>query len=593
MKKIVCILFAALLIFSALPLAASADDGAVGFIDYNHGNNANDGLTADTAKKSIGGASGNGVFSLVKDGGTVVVSEKIYFGNSYTWKANGPTVMTAVYDGIDYKNTEPAANPASGVLKMKKGAVLTIASDMTFDDLILHSEHSSEKIVVASGATLTITETILTTTKTDTYFKIEVQKGGKAIINGGKYASVSGDGEWEIGSKAKIGKGEKFDSNGVVGYIDATMGSNKYDGFSEALPKSGLGQMDGTGIVSVVAQGGTVVVSGKMNVSASFAWSTDGKVIITANYDGKDYKDPEPNNNPEFGTFRLKGGINFTVGSDLVLDDLILYQEGAQCNIVVSPGATLTVTDKIITTSNTEAFLNIYVSKGAKAVINGGTFSSVSGEGTIEIGEKATILNDGSASKTIIPIKTASAVCYLDQANGNDANDGETADTAIKGYASGLFKRILGGGTVVVTGGSVIGGSPYNMTQTLVPLTFTSVYGGTDYKTAENCTYRFSNNASMVISSDVIFDNIILLEQEGQTTIKVTNNATLTVTDTAQLVSKLDNGSHYKIIVDKGSFAILSSEAQKVFKIEGEGTVLTYVDGKTEIFKHYLGDNYN
>ena len=85
----------------------------------------------------------------------------------------------------------------------------------------------------------------------------------------------------------------------------------------------------------------------------------------------------------------------------------------------------------------------------------------------------------------------------------------------------------------------------------------------------------------------------ILLENAGQTTIKVTNGATLTVTDKAVLTSTVDSGKHYTVIVEKGCFAILSAEAQKAFKIEGEGTVLTYVDGKSEIFTHYLGNNWN
>ncbi len=592
MKKILCILFAALLIFSALPAIVSADE-AVGFIAYNTGNNANNGLTAATAKKSIGGASGTGVFSLVKNGGTVVISEKMYFGSSYTWKANGHTTITANYGGVDYKNTEPAGNPASGVLKMKSGTAITIASDVTFDDVILHSENGVEKIIVARGATLTVTETVLTTTKTDTYFKIEVQKGGKAIINGGTFASIMGEGEWVLGDKATIGKGEKFDSNGVVGFISYGTGKNSYDGFTEATPKSGLGQMDGSGIVGVVAQGGTVVACGRFYVPNNFAWSTNGKVIITAKYDGKDYKASDPAKDPTSGVFRMKGGTTFTVGSDLVFDDIIIYHDGAQCNIVVAPGATLTINENVITTSSSDTYMNIIVSKRAKAVINGGTFASVSGEGSYKIGDKATILHDKLVTDAAISLKTKTSVCYLDFSKGNNENDGESAATAVKGYAAGLFKRILGGGPVVVSGGSVVGGAPYKMTQTLMPLTFTSNYGGTDYKSKEDCTYRFSKNTTMEISSDVIFDDIILLENEGQTVIKVTNCATLTVTDKAVITSTLDDGAHYKIIVEKGSFAILSEEAQKIFKIEGEGTVLTYVDGKTEIFKHYLGENWN
>ena len=65
-------LFAVLLIFSALPAHVSADE-AVGFIAYNTGNNNNNGLSPATPKKSIGGS---GVFSIVRNGGTVVICEK-------------------------------------------------------------------------------------------------------------------------------------------------------------------------------------------------------------------------------------------------------------------------------------------------------------------------------------------------------------------------------------------------------------------------------------------------------------------------------------------------------------------------------------
>ncbi len=590
MKKLICALFALLLIFSP-SLAAVLADESVGYISYNTGKDTNDGLTAATAKKTIGGAGGKGVFSIVKNGGTVVVAEKMYFGTSYTWKATAPTVITAAYDGVDYKNLEPTANPASGVIKMKHGAVLTISSDVTLDDIILHSEHGAEKIVVSAGATLTLTESVITTSLTDTYYKIEVEKGARAVINGGKYASISGEGEWSIGADATIGKGEQFDANGVVGFVAAGKGSNDNNGFSEETPKSGLGQMDGNGIVSVVAQGGTVVVSGKMSVSTNFAWSANGKVIVTGSYGGKDYKDSEPSNNPDSGAVRFADGVTFTVGTDLVFDDVILYLIGSSANIVVSPGATLTISESVLTTSGKSAYLNVYVSKGAKANINGGTYASVSGEGSYTIGEGVRVLSDKPTINANIPLKTSAAVCYLDQAKGKNTNDGETAAGAVKGYSDGLFKRILGGGTVVVSGGSLIGGSPYNMTQTLMPLTFTSNYDGKDYKTEDGCTYRFSKNTTLVISSDVIYDDIILHESSGQTTIKVTNGATLTVTDKAVLTSTADGGKHYTVIVEKGCFAILSEEAQKRFKIEGEGTVLTYVDGKSELFSHYLGND--
>jgi len=593
MKKLLCAILIALTVFSCLPVAAYASD-AVAFVSYNRGNDANDGLTADTPKKSIGSASGKGCFGLVSKGGTLVVCEKMYFGVSYTWRATGATTITASHGGTSYKNPSPASNPASGVIKLKPGCVLTVASDLTLDDVILHSESVSDSIVVSSGATLTITDTVLTTSKTNTYFKIEVKKGGRAVINGGNYASVTGDGEIVIGGKATVAGGSS-DARGAVCYVSYNYGNSTNDGLTPDTPKSALGQVDGSGIVGVVRQGGTVVVCEKMYVGSSYAWCAGGAVTITANYNGVDYKVDTPATNPASGVLKFKPGSTFTVGSDLTLDDIILFQQNDQCNIVVSPGVTFTVTESVITMSNRPYYMNIYVSKGAKAIINGGTFSTVSGDGIIKIGEKATVLEEKATNDDSFVYSSETTVCYLDYTAGNNANSGENAANAVKDYAAGLFKKMLIGGTAVICGSSRITGTnnQYALPTLPMPLTFTSAYGGEDFRSKEKCDLRFAKNTTLVISSDVCFDSIVLMEEAAQTTLRVTNNATLTVSNTAELRSALSNGAHYKIIVEKGCYAILSAEAQKVFTIEGDGTVLTYVDGKSEIFKHFLGNDFS
>ena len=88
MKKFLYIFLAALVIVSSLSLCAFAKE-SVGYVSYNKGNDANDGLSSTTAKKSIGPVNGKGAVSLVKNGGTLVVSEKMYFGDNYTLDANG------------------------------------------------------------------------------------------------------------------------------------------------------------------------------------------------------------------------------------------------------------------------------------------------------------------------------------------------------------------------------------------------------------------------------------------------------------------------------------------------------------------------
>ncbi|MBR5011755.1 MAG: copper amine oxidase N-terminal domain-containing protein, partial [Clostridia bacterium] len=76
---------------------------------------------------------------------------------------------------------------------------------------------------------------------------------------------------------------------------------------------------------------------------------------------------------------------------------------------------------------------------------------------------------------------------------------------------------------------------------------------------------------------------------EGTNTFKVTNGATLTVADSVSFTTNRADGKHYNLIVEKGAIAILSAEAQKTFNISGDGTVLTYTDGYSEILNKYLG----
>lgn len=589
MKRIICSLLAVLLVLSVLPMAAFASDNVV-YISYNKGNNSNDGLTDASPKKSLGAANGNGAFSVIANGGTMVISEKLYFGDNYTWKANGAATITANYGGKDYKNPSPANNPTSGVMKIKPGCTFTVASDLTLDDMILFSEGSKDTIVVKSGATLTITDSVITKSKSNYNFNIVVEKGAKAVINAGTYSSVTGDGEIILASDVVVSKQTLTENSGAYVYISYNSGKNTNDGLTEATAKQGLGSMDGNGVVSVLKQGGTLVISGKMYVGSSYTWNVKGKTTVTANYGGKDYKNTSPANNPASGVMKMKPGSTFTVASDLTLDDMILFQENAQCTIIVASGATFTVNENVIAMSNKEHFMNVIVAEGGKAVINGGTFSSVSGKGEIVIGEKATILGEAEDIVKEEPAKREPVVCYIDYINGDNANYGESADKAVKSFGDGLFKRMVVGGTAVVSGKATVGGE-YTMPTLVKPVTFTSVYGGVDYRTKEETAFSLTENSTLTIASDVKFENIVILANEGTNTVKVSNGATLTIADSVSFKSGRADGKHYNLVVEKGATAILSAEAQNTLNVSGEGLVLTYVDGNSEILNKYLGIN--
>lgn len=588
MKRILYVLLAALLILSALSVTVLAASDVV-YVSYNKGNNANNGLSDTAPKKSLGAANGNGAFGVIANGGTMVISEKLYFGDNYTWQANGATTITANYSGKDYKNASPATNPTSGVLKIKPSCTLTVKSDLTLDDLILFSEGSKDTILVTNGATLTITDTVVTLSKSTYNFNIVVEKGAKAIVNAGTYSSITGEGDITVANSVKVSKQSLIEASGAYAYISYNGGSNNNDGLSETTPKQGLGNADGNGAVSLLNKGGTLVISGKLYIGSSYTWNTKGKVTITANYGGKDYKNTEPASNPASGALKMKPGSTLTVASDLTLDDMILFQENAQCTIIVASGATFTVNENVITMSNKAHFMNIVVTKGGKAVINGGTFSSVSGEGEIVIGSKAKILGTTTEETQKEEVaKREPIVCYMDYNNGNNANSGESADKAVKTYGDGLFKRMAVGGTVVVSGKSTIGGE-YAMPLLTMPVTFTSVYDGKDYRTDPECQFGLAKNTTFTVASDVTFDNIVLLSNEGTNVIKVTNKATLLVTDTVTFATSRADGKHYNLVVEEGAIAVLSAEAQKQFTISGNGKVIPYTDGFTEIFGTLLG----
>ncbi len=580
MKKLLGILLAAVLLTTALSVVAFADD-VVAYVAVNKGKDANSGLSDSSPKKEVGTEDSNGVFSLVKDGGTVVVVEKIFFREDYTWKANGPVTITANYGGKSYINPLPADNPAAGVLKVGHNRVLSVASDLTLDNIILVSENIWDTITVKSGATLTITDTVTSLRRSAKHFHIIVEKGGKAIINGGTFASVTGQGEYTVGPNAVVESYTRYgELNDTVVYINFSKGNNEAnDGMSDASPKKSFGNKT-TGALGLLQEGGTVVFTGNNTIESNYTWNVAGSTVFTAKHNDKIYI----NTLTKTGLLRLNKGIVLTVSSDLTLKDIVFASTGDAYNsIVVTGGATLTIEDSVLTTAENGKYVKIFVSEGCGAVINGGTYTSVSGAGDIKIGENVNII--GTSEGDAEQLKYETRTCFIDAANGNNDANGRTADKAAKDFA-GAFKKMTVGGTAVLSGDAAVSGA-YSLPEFAMPLTVTSVYGSENYK--DKASFYINNGGTLTISSDVTFDNAVLLAKEGTATISVTNNATLTVTDTVDFKSENADGSHYKIVVEKGAYAILSAAAKKNFTVTGEGTVIDYVDGVTELVGTNLG----
>ncbi len=588
MRKILSLVLAALLLLSSLSLTAFAADNAV-YISYNKGDDKNDGYSNSSAKKSLGAASGSGAISLLQGGGTLVVFEKLHIGADYTWKTRGQVTITANYGGVDYKNFEPATNPATGSMKLAGGKTLTVASDLVIDDVILFQEGLQNTIRVLDGATLTITEKVVTMTKQSYYMKVLVDDGGEAIINGGTFSNVSGDGKITIGKGATVLSTEKetvsvnkVKDGDTACFLDYS-GSNSNDGITSDTPVKGYTD----GVFKLLKKGGTVIVSGKSYISGvegvnSFDLPAfDNPLVFTSVYDGVDYKNPEPATNPACA-FKLGSGTTLNILGDVVFDNIILFQENGQNTLVVKNGASLTVNENVVTMSKQAYYFNIIVEAGGKAVINGGTFSNVSGDGEITIGSGAKVLAGATSSDE--PLDGAQAVCFLDY-SGDNKKDGKTAATAVKSYKGGVLDILTAGGTVVVSGKSYVAGTADENSFTLpslsAPLTFTSVWEGKDYKNPEPannpaCAFKMGSGTVLKLAGDVIFDDIILFQENAQNTIHVLDGATLIITDKTQFLTKPGNTYHYKLVIDGDATAIISKAAQKIMDIENNGTLLTY-----------------
>ena len=97
------------------------------------------------------------------------------------------------------------------------------------------------------------------------------------------------------------------------------------------------------------------------------------------------------------------------------------------------------------------------------------------------------------------------AVVYLNGTAGSDANSGATPESAVATPAKAQ-SLLPGGGTVVVSGATALTAA-YAPDAVNGAVLYTSVYGGTDYRTSGA---ELSVGGNMAFSNDTYFDNITL-----------------------------------------------------------------------------------
>ena len=405
MKKLICMMLAALLAVSVLPFAVFAADtpndppyvtsDAFVFMDYAAGADAATGKSASTAKKGFGSLKGKGAIGAVAKGGTVILSGKAYVGANYTLKVPGTVLFTSKYAGVDYMKKEPASNPDTG-FKMKAGVDFIIQSNVIFDDMILFQESTTQTVItVESGATLVIGKNIVTMSKSDVKMKIAVESGGRLILGGGDFDIENNGGEVYTNYSYEYNKAtqqetkpeETPDYSGEaagVGYIDYNNGNNANDGLSAAKAKKQVLSPESNGVLSIVRGGGTLVASGRLYLGADFTIpKLGGYLTITGEYGGTSYVNREPATNPAGGVIKMANGKTLTINTDARIDNIIFFQEGATQNtIAVGAGATVTIGRGVECMTKQAFNARLVVEAGGVAIFEGeNPFESVEGDG--------------------------------------------------------------------------------------------------------------------------------------------------------------------------------------------------------------------
>ncbi|MBE6679887.1 MAG: copper amine oxidase N-terminal domain-containing protein, partial [Ruminococcaceae bacterium] len=424
MKKFLSLLMTALLVLGMFAISATAAD-TVAYVDYTNGDDTNDGLTAATAKKSIDNNNKGAMYYTKEAGGCIVASGKLFFGNDYTMKSRrgGEFVITGAYGGMDYKNPTPASNPTSGVMKMAKGKNLTIETDTTLTDIILFHEFDANPstIYVKDGATLTVTDSVVCMSKGSVYYTIVVEKGGVANLEGGTFAAIKGDGEKNISKNVIINSATVTVEALGYGFIDYTAGSDGNDGASAKTAKKLFGTTAGNGVMSNVAKGGTVIVSGKAYIGADYTIADVGAPItFTSYYNNVDYKNATPATNPACA-LKLARDKVLTIDNDVIFDNIILFEEYDTNEIVIKSGRTVTFTDTVEFMSKSDTHWTVNVESGATIVLsaNAKDALNVSGAGTV----KDYAASTPTVEKTTVKLTIGSKTAYI---NGK----AETLDAA-------------------------------------------------------------------------------------------------------------------------------------------------------------------
>ena len=370
-----------------------------------------------------------------------------------------------------------------------------------------------------------------------------------------------------------------------VSYISYT-GTDDASGDSANSAKKSFGTLKASGAIGLLPKGGTLVVSGKGYVAKNYTLpKLSSPLLITSKYGDADYQKATPATNPDCA-FKMASGVSFTIQSDVILDDIIVFQEHvADTSFVVNSGATLVIGKNVTNMSKNGNNVKIVVNAGGRLIVGGGDFVIENKGGEVFEDYSYDYLKVSQTGTTVDNSEYTNkepGVAFLAYNEGSDSKDGLTAATPKKTAgsvkANGAIGLVAGGGTLVISGRFYVP-NDFTISKLGSYLTITGEYDGVSYVNPEpadnpsGATIKMASGKTLSIGTDALIDNIIFF-QEGatQVTLRITDGATVTIGKNVTCMTK--QVFTPKITVDAGATVIFEDTDHGFDTVEGDGTVI-------------------
>ena len=207
---------------------------------------------------------------------------------------------------------------------------------------------------------------------------------------------------------------DKNEAGTDIGKLEADGDTQPGDTPTYAYKTSAASKIDELFATGPLKDGGKIVIVGKFLVNPSAAapannkitlaattapvviTSTDGTTNYTSMKDGTIYYMNETGANAgQFGMFMLGESKEVTINCDLIFDDVVILSRQSKTSVEGGKAASKLIVNKTLTVTSSVKFANmsgeqnydLVVNEGAYAYLDACGFKSITGKGTIVIGE--------------------------------------------------------------------------------------------------------------------------------------------------------------------------------------------------------------